>query len=173
MNKNIIFVILLIIATIAMTVLIRSYNGDLLLQGEVDAPQVVVSSKAGGRISEIHVKRGDDVRSGDVLLTLDSPELTARANAATAARDQAKAQLALSENGTREESIRYYKALVEQANIVYQNANREFERNQNIAAKGYISQSAWDALLKTKESTYQQWLVAKANLDQAVHGESV
>ncbi|WP_392566530.1 efflux RND transporter periplasmic adaptor subunit [Utexia brackfieldae] len=171
MNKKIFFVLLLMILAVAMTILIRAYNSDLVLQGEVDAPQVNVASKAKGRVINIHVNRGDDVQENDLLITLDSPELTAQVKATEAARDQAKLQLELSKNGTREESIRYYQALLDEAKVDYSNAVKEYDRNNSIASKGYVSQSTLDSLLKTKQTAYQQVMVAQANLDQAVHGD--
>ncbi len=173
MNKKIFIIIALIIIVISMTVLIRSHNSNLILQGEVDAPNVSVASKAKGRVQVIHVNRGDDVKQNDLLITLDSPELLAQVKAAEAARDQAKAQVEQSQHGTREESIRYYEALLEQAKVTYENAAKDYERNKAISSKGFVSQSMLDSALKARDSAYQQIQSAKANLDQAQHGDRV
>lgn len=50
---------------IALAVLFRAHNQYLLLQGEVDAPEVIVASKAKGRVIERHIERGDDVKKGN------------------------------------------------------------------------------------------------------------
>lgn len=174
MNKKVFFVILVMVLVVSLTILIRSYsNSSLLLQGEVNASEVIISSKARGRVVDIHVYRGDDVKKGDLLVTLDSPELLAQVKASEAARDQAQAQLDLSLHGTREESIRYYEALLAQAKASYDNAEKEYDRNKAVSAKGYVSQSVLDNSLKTKESAYQQVLLAQANLDQALHGDRI
>lgn len=173
MNKKIFIIIALIIIVISMTVLIRSHNSNLILQGEVDAPNVSVASKAKGRVQVIHVNRGDDVKQNDLLITLDSPELLAQVKAAEAARDQAKAQVEQSQHGTREESIRYYEALLEQAKVTYENAAKDYERNKAISSKGFVSQSMLDSALKARDSAYQQIQSAKANLDQAQHGDRI
>lgn len=173
MNKKIFAVILLIVITISMTILIRSHNSSLILQGEVDAPSVNISSKGHGRVKLIHVNRGDNINVGDILVTLDSPELLAQVKAAEAVRDQAKAQLELSEHGTREESIRHYQALLEQSKVNYDNASKEYDRNKAVSGKGYVSQSALDSALKAKNAAYQQVLSDQANLDQALHGDRI
>lgn len=173
MNKKIFISIALIVILISMTILIRSHNSQLILQGEVDAPNVSVASKAKGRVQLIHVNRGDDVKPNDILITLDSPELLAQVKAAEAARDQAKAQVALSEHGTREESIRYYEALLEQAKVAYDNASKEYDRNKAISAKGFVSQSILDNALKTRDAAFQQVQSAQANLDQAKNGDRI
>lgn len=173
MNKKIFAVIILIVLTISMTILIRSHNSDLLLQGEVDAPNVNLSSKVRGRVQSIHVNRGDNVKVGDILITLDSPELLAQVKAAQAERDQAKAQLDLSENGTREESIRYYQALLAQAKANFENASKDYQRNKAISTKGYVSQSVLDNALKARDAADQQVKSAQANLDEALHGDRI
>lgn len=173
MNKKIFAVVFLAIITVSMVVLVRSHNSHLVLQGEVDAPNVSVSSKAKGRVDAINVSRGENVKRNDLLLTLDSPELLAQVKSAEAARDQAKSQLELSENGTREESIRYYEALLAQAKVTYENASKEYDRNKTISGKGFISQSVLDSALKSRDSAYQQVQSAQATLDQALHGDRV
>lgn len=57
---------------IAAAALFHSHNQFLLLQGEVDAPEVMVTSKAKGRVIERHVERGDDVK-GAVIIDLRKP----------------------------------------------------------------------------------------------------
>lgn len=70
MKKRTIVLILLMLILIAAAALFHSHNQYLLLQGEVDAPEVIVTSKAKGRVMERHVERGDDVKQGQLLLTL-------------------------------------------------------------------------------------------------------
>ena len=64
---------------------------------------MIVASKAKGRVVERLIERGDDVKSGQLIIQLDSPELMAQLRSAQATRDEAKAQLELSLHGTREE----------------------------------------------------------------------
>lgn len=90
-----------------------------------------------------------------------------------AARDQAKAQLDLSMNGTREESIRNLKATLAQAQAEYINARDLYNRNAKVAAKGFISASDLEDSRRARDSAYQQVLVAKANLDEGINGDRV
>lgn len=103
MKRKTWFTLLLVVVVISLAVLFRAQNQDLLLQGEVDAPEVIVTSKAKGRVIERLVEKGDDVKAGQLLMKLEAPELIAQLKAA-------EAQLELSVNGTREESIRNLKA---------------------------------------------------------------
>ena len=76
------------------------------LQGETDAKQVNVATKVPGRIDSLFVREGDSVRRGQVVATLDGPEIRAKAAQALAARDAARAIRDKARNGAREEDIR-------------------------------------------------------------------
>lgn len=171
MSKRILLTLLLVAVAISLAVLFRANSQALLLQGEVDAPEVIVASKAKGRVIERHVERGDDVKAGQLLITLDSPELMAQLRSLEAVRDQAKAQLDLSVNGTREEGIRNLKATLAQAQAEYRNAHDEYNRNAKVAVKGFISASDLEDSRRARDSAYQQVLVAKANLDEGINGD--
>ncbi|MDR0217616.1 MAG: efflux RND transporter periplasmic adaptor subunit [Enterobacteriaceae bacterium] len=171
MKKRTLFTILLIIFLTAMAVLFRSHHHNLLLQGEVDAPEIIITSKAPGRVAKRYVERGDDVKAGQLLITLEAPEITAKVAAAQAARDQAKAKLELSLHGTREENIRSLEATFSQAESTYNNAKREFDRISRISTQGYSSASELDNARHTRDIAYQKMLSAKAELDEGKNGD--
>lgn len=173
MKKKTLFTLLLMMVAIALAILFRAHNQDLLLQGEVDAPEVIVASKAKGRVVERLIERGDDVKSGQLIIQLDSPELMAQLRSAQATRDEAKAQLELSLHGTREESIRNLRANLAQAEAQYRNAQNDYNRNLSVAGKGYISKSELDASRRSCDTAFQQVQAAKANLDEGINGDRV
>jgi len=57
---------------------------DLVLIGTVDANQVIVSPQMQGRIAKLLVDEGTQVKSGDLIATLDPSELEAQERAAAA-----------------------------------------------------------------------------------------
>lgn len=173
MKKRTIILILLMLILIAAAALFHSHNQFLLLQGEVDAPEVIVTSKAKGRVIKRHIERGDDVKKGQLLLTLESPELQAQYAALKAAKDQAQAQLDQSLHGTREETLRDLQASLAQANSQYQNASREFTRLNNLLGKGYVSINELDNARKAKEVAFQQVQSAKARLEEGKNGDRI
>ncbi|MGB8667829.1 HlyD family secretion protein [Serratia inhibens] len=173
MKKKTLFTLLLMVVAIALAILFRAHNQDLLLQGEVDAPEVIVASKAKGRVIERLVERGDDVKGGQAMIQLDSPELMAQLRSAQATRDEAKAQLDQSLHGTREESIRNLRASLAQAEAEYRNAQNDYNRNLSVAGKGYISKSELDSSRRSRDTAFQQVQAAKANLDEGVNGDRI
>lgn len=74
-------------------------------QGVVEHEQRVVSFEAGGTVLAVAVRRGDEVRAGDALATLDD-RLEVLTRAARAGEvDVARADLALLEAGSRKEDV--------------------------------------------------------------------
>ncbi|MEJ4046101.1 HlyD family secretion protein [Erwinia sp. SLM-02] len=173
MKKTAFFTILLMAVAVAITVLLRAHSHHLLLQGEVDATEVIVSSKARGRVIDKMVRRGDDVSAGQPLIQLEAPELIAQLKAAEAARDRAQQTLNLSLNGTREETLRSLRAQRDQSRADYRNALATWQRDLSVASQGYISAQALDDARRSRDSALQQLQAAQANLDQGINGDRV
>lgn len=47
----------------------------LLVQGEVDATRIDIAARVDGRVAERPVNRGDNVTAGQLLVSIDNPEL--------------------------------------------------------------------------------------------------
>ncbi len=173
MNVKQIITLAFIAIIIALAILFRAHGQHIILQGEVDAPQVIVVSKAKGRVIERFVERGDDVKAGQPLIKLDSPELIAQLQSAEAARDNVKARLEESINGTREENIRSAKADLLQAQANYSNALSTYTRNKQLAAKGYLAELALENYRRDRDTAAESVKAAKANLDLALNGDRI
>jgi HlyD family secretion protein len=83
--------------------------------GTVEATEVQVSSQVGGRLVDLKVAEGDRVTAGQVIAQLDTTDVLLTLRRATADRDQAAAQLALLEAGSRQEDVRQAEAQVKGA----------------------------------------------------------
>jgi multidrug efflux system membrane fusion protein len=89
------------------------------VEGSVEAVrQSVISPQVAGRITLLTVKAGDTVQKGQLLVRIDAQAAAQQANASQAQVESAQAQL----------------------NV----ATREFERQQQLFRKQYISQAALD-----------------------------
>ena len=78
----------------------------MVIQGEVEATHVQVASKVVGRVDDLLVHKGETVQKGQLLVTLDSPEIRARMKQAEAAKSAATSQSEKANKGAREEEIR-------------------------------------------------------------------
>jgi HlyD family secretion protein len=101
---------------------------DLVLIGTVDANQVVVSPKIAGRIIDLPVDEGMDVKSGDLIATIDNDELKQAKDAAEAQAQSLQSQLgasrstAASTSGDTTSIVANAKANVSVANSALQEA---------------------------------------------------
>ena len=68
-----------------------------LVQGEVEATQIDVASKIAGRVDSVFVREGDAVHRGQILVSIDSPEIRAKLVQASSAERAADAQRAKTE----------------------------------------------------------------------------
>jgi HlyD family secretion protein len=66
-------------------------NGTLTASGTIEASQVQISSEASGKITEVLVSEGDNIRMGQELIRLDPTLLLAQLEQARAALGQAQA----------------------------------------------------------------------------------
>ncbi|WP_313518181.1 biotin/lipoyl-binding protein, partial [Pseudomonas sp.] len=158
------FAPLLILCIVCITLYLRLHREPLLLQGEADAISVVVSSKAHGRVAILHVQRGDDVKQGDLLVSISSPEIDAQVAALEAARNEAQAQVQESDNGTREEDLRVLRSAVSEAESTQRNAERDFQRLSELAEKGFYPASQLDDARRQRDVAREQLNGARANL---------
>ncbi|MBN1878023.1 MAG: efflux RND transporter periplasmic adaptor subunit [Anaerolineae bacterium] len=114
----------------------------LVASGTIRATEVRIASEFGGRIQALHTKVGDDVRTGDVLVELDTTPWLLQLSPAEAAVATAKADLAVLQAGPRTEEIAAARAsltLVEvqrdSAFRAWQNAQAVVENPQDIDAQ--------------------------------------
>lgn len=173
MTKKTLFTLLIVAVATALAVMFHARDANLLLQGEVNAHEVIISSKAEGRVVERLVRHGDDVVAGQPVVTLEAPELVAQLKAAQAARDQAQAQLDMSINGTRKEQIANLQTTLADAQAKYRNARDVWVRNAKVAAKGFVSAQELEDSLHQRDSAWQQVQAAQANLEEGYNGDRI
>src|SRR5689334_2450951 len=87
--------------------------------------KAAISSKATGRLEWLGVAEGSRVKAGDVIARIDNRDVVAQAQSAEA-------------------NVGATRAALEQARVEQKNADVELARNQDLVAKGFISQSALD-----------------------------
>ena len=104
-----------------LTAKVRVSNSDdfHVAEGVVEAvQQSVIAPQVAGRITQLTVKAGDQVQKGQLLVKIDNQAATQQANVSQAQVSSANAQLDV--------------------------ARKEFERQQYLFKKNYLSQAALD-----------------------------
>jgi HlyD family secretion protein len=129
-------VVLLVLLT--WSVIIISRPRPVEVQGEVDATQVKVASKIVGRLDSLPVHKGDAVKKGQLLFTLNSPEIGAKMDQANAALLGAKAQNDKAITGADEEDIEAAKNMYMKALAASELAQKTFDRINNLYKDGVV-----------------------------------
>jgi len=159
------------------------FRHDSLLEssGTVEARNIRVGSKIGGRIDKVLVREGDSVEPGQVLITFDDKELQAalaESHAAAeksvrgfrpeeiaearAAEEQAKAEYEQRRNGYRQEDIDSAKADLDRASADELRAQVDYQRYEALAQKDLVSKQQRD----TAEANYKMALAQKESAQQ-------
>src|SRR5580704_8810666 len=129
MSRKRILIILLVAAILGGTAAYATwFRRDNALQGSgtVEARDIRVGSKVGGRIDKVLVREGDRVQPGQTLITFDDKELLASLDQSRAAAEKAK-------RGYRPEEIAEARAAAEQAKADCEMRKNGY-RKEDIAA---------------------------------------
>jgi multidrug resistance efflux pump len=132
---------------------------DLAASGTLEARNINVGSKVGGRVSQVLVHEGERVSPNQLLVVFDSAELEGQLLQAQGRAEAARANLAKMLNGSRPEEIAEANAAskgyreaelaqaradLEKARADQANAERELQRTAILTNSGAMSQQALD-----------------------------
>lgn len=141
-----------------------------VVNGYAEGEYVYVGAPEGGWVTEVAVKRGMQVKVGDLLFTLDAEAQTAQREQAAAQLAQARSQLANAQKGRRPDEITALEASLGQARANLTLADADLKRTQDLRARGFVSQSALDARNAQRDVAAQQVKQLEANLALARKG---
>ncbi len=179
-RKRILVIVLVVIVLGGTTVYATWFRRDNALQGSgtVEARDIRVGSKVGGRIDKVLVLEGDRVQPGQTLITFDDQELLASLNQSRAAAEkaqrgyrpeeiaearaaaaQAKADYEMRLNGYRKEDIAAAQSDVERAAADEARSRLDFQRYEALAQKDLVSKQQRD----TSEANWKMALAQQQN----------
>jgi HlyD family secretion protein len=122
--------------------------------------RVDVGSTVTGRVAQVQVTEGAQVRQGDVLVQLESDELAAALAQAVAAERQAQSRLV----GLRSSGRSAAQAARAQANATLQAASASLARVQQLVAQGFYSAAQLDEAQRAVDVAQAQQLSAQAQV---------
>ena len=122
--------------------------------------RVDVGSTVTGRVAQVQVTEGAQVRRGEVLVQLESDELAAALAQAVAAERQAQSRLV----GLRSSGRSAAQAARAQANATLQAASASLARVQQLVAQGFYSAAQLDEAQRAVDVAQAQQLSAQAQV---------
>ncbi|AKA71204.1 HlyD family secretion protein [Clostridium scatologenes] len=148
--------------------IVKQQSDHLIVQGNIETKEVNINSKIAGKITDIKIAEGDNIKNGQVLITIDNSTLVAKeaqskaqidaatgqVKAAEAAKSAAQAQLQKAQNGARPEEIA-------QAKSQYDLAKSTYDRVNGLFSKGYAAKEDLDKAKTAMDVYEKQYDVAK------------
>ncbi len=130
-------------------------EGIVKTNGRIEATQVDVAAKYPGRLVDITVEEGSEVKAGQVLGRVSSPEYEAQLRAAQSNVERAK------------QSLVEAASQIDQKNAVLAAAKSDYERGVELVGKQIITQQTFDQRKRNYESAQASVQGATAQRDQA------
>jgi len=148
-------------------------HGAIVISGVIEADDIHVGSKIGGRVLKVVAKRGQTVKAGETLVLLEPNEIDASLAEAQAGLRQTEAKYALLIAGFRKEEIEQAEAAVKQAQAELDqliSGPRQQEIDQAVAEWKAAKAQAENAqkFLQRMEGLSKRELIAKQEYDDAV-----
>jgi len=147
-------VILLIIAWVGYSFYMAYQPKPVRLQGQIEAQQYSISSKVAGRIDEVMVEKGEQIKKGDPIFSIYSPEIEAKLEQAKAGQAAAGALSDEAQNGARQQEINAAKDQWQKAKTASQLMEKTYQRIDSLYKDGVVAEQKRDEALT-------QWKAAK------------
>ncbi|MAZ17452.1 MAG: hypothetical protein CL535_14130 [Ahrensia sp.] len=147
-------------------------NGAVVLYGNVDMRQVDLAFSGSGRIAEVLVEEGAEVKKGDIVARLDTSLIEPQVAQAEATVEAQTATVAKLHNGSRPEEIAQAEANVDAAKAGARNAELSYDRAVLLheGTSPAVAQSQVDAAKAAEDSAVAQLKVAEQALTLAKAG---
>ncbi|MFH1114545.1 MAG: HlyD family efflux transporter periplasmic adaptor subunit [Pseudomonadota bacterium] len=143
------------------------------VQGYVEGEFVYVASPLSGALVTLCVKRGDQVKRGDLLFVLESARETAVLDEAERRLSQAGANLEDAKKGRRPTEIQSIEAQLKQARAGLIFSEKEFDRQENLVHSGARAVQDYDRARSTRDQDRQRTAQLEADLATARLGSRI
>lgn len=142
----------------------------LTLFGNVEIRKVDLGFRVGGRVTEVVREEGERVEAGQAIARLEDDLYRDELNLALAQQEQAAAQLAKAENGSRPQEIAQAEALVREREATVSNLELEYRRLKTLLTDQLIAQQSFDNTSATLNEAWARLTTARQSLILAQEG---
>lgn len=163
-------VLIAVVVVLAVVGLIVLRPEPEVLMGEAEASEYRVSGKVPGRVEEFYVHEGDQVKVGDTLVFINSPEVSAKLEQAQAARSAASAQAGKAKKGARQQQITAAYQMWQKAQVGVDITKKSLDRVQSLYDKKVVSAQKRDEVEAQYKAAVATANAAKSQYDMALEG---
>lgn len=141
---------------------------DEEIMGQAEATTIRISGKVPGRIASYRFNEGDQVKAGDTLVFLSTPEVQAKLMQVEAVKAAAEAQHAKAMKGARDQEVTAAYEMWQKAQAGLTIAKKSYDRVRNLYEKGVMSaqkkdeaEANYNAMVATEKAARSQYEMAK------------
>lgn len=141
---------------------------DEVIMGQAEATTIRISGKVPGRIASYRFNEGDQVKAGDTLVFLSTPEINAKLMQVEAVKAAAEAQHAKALKGARDQEVTAAYEMWQKAQAGLTIAKKSYDRVRNLYEKGVMSaqkkdeaEANYNAMVATEKAARSQYEMAK------------
>lgn len=146
---------------------------NVLASGKVEVvAKEEITARTNAMVQQVAVKEGDRVRAGQVLIKLDTAELTRDLKREEAALALQRANLSRAVAAARPQEVAQDKATIKQAETAYLNSKTKYARNQALYKDGAISKEALDASYVELVNAETSYRTAQQRLSLRLEGDT-
>ncbi len=184
MRRTGIIVIVTAVALVVTLVILKSAKKDqgalLIVTGRVEADEVVVSTEIPGRLVEVYISDGVEVKKGQPLARVDDSEIAIReeeilrristeeeALRAMERELQALKRSVEAEIKVAQETLRASQEALKEAEIVSERLHRQYQRFQRLREDGVIPQDRFEDLQKAYQVSLSRVAASEASVRKA------
>lgn len=141
---------------------------DEVIMGQAEATTIRISGKVPGRVASYRFNEGDQVKAGDTLVFLSTPEVQAKLMQVEAVKAAAEAQHAKALKGARDQEVTAAYEMWQKAQAGLTIAKKSYDRVRNLYEKGVMSaqkkdeaEANYNAMVATEKAARSQYEMAK------------
>lgn len=162
----VVLIAVIIISVIGMILLGKK---PVILQGQIEAAEIRISGKLPGRIDTFLVKEGQNVRAGDTLVVINSPEAEAKYQQVNALEDVARLQNEKIDKGTRKQIVATAEQLWNKAKADLQLATTTYRRIEALYKDSVVTsqrrdevRALYESAVAAEKAAWNQYQLAKS-----------
>jgi HlyD family secretion protein len=173
MNRQRALVLILLavaVAVIAVLVLLPRLTGPRPLTGYVEGEALYLAAPIAGRVEQMFVARGQEVKAGQRLFVVDPSQVRAQRDQADAEVVAAEAQAVDARKGLRPVELAVLEANIAAAEANARDATAQLRRVEVLARKGYYAQARLDDARAAAQAANAQAAAVRKQRDAAELG---
>jgi len=173
MNGQRVLVLVLLglaVVIVGLIILVPRMQPAKTLTGYVEGEPLYLSSPVSGRVSAMHVARGQEVAVGQPLFVVDPAQLSAQRDQASAELAAAEAQAQDARKGARPVELAVLEANVAAAEARARDANADLRRIQPLVNRGIYASARLDDVRAAAQAASAQVTAARRQRDAAALG---